>query len=70
MKKKAEDVSLMRDEIFTGGAQQFIFKGTNGRWRDVLSEDDVRLYEQVVEKRLSPDCARWFEQGASIDKLP
>jgi aryl sulfotransferase len=70
MKKRAEDVSLMRDEIFTGGAQQFIYKGTNGRWRDVLNEDDVRLYEQVVEKRLSPECARWFEQGASIDKLP
>jgi aryl sulfotransferase len=65
MKKNAEQVTLMSEDIFTGGAQQFIYKGTNGRWRGVLSQHDISLYEQVVEKRLSPDCAQWLEHGMS-----
>lgn len=65
MKKHAGEVTLMTDDIFTGGAQQFIYKGTNGRWRGVLSPDDVGLYKQVAEKRLSPGCAQWLEHGMS-----
>ena len=70
MKKKADEVTPLREGIFTGGPQQFIYKGTNGRWRGVLSEDDLRLYDQVVKKHLSPDCAKWLENGGSIQKSP
>ncbi|MEN8181345.1 MAG: sulfotransferase domain-containing protein [Myxococcota bacterium] len=48
---------------FKGGADSFIFKGTNGRWRDVLTAQDLSLYEAAKERVLTPDCAAWLETG-------
>ncbi|MEZ4617365.1 MAG: sulfotransferase domain-containing protein [Caldilineaceae bacterium] len=45
------------------GAKTFFFKGTNGRWQDVLSTDEVRLYEEKAAQLLTPDCLMWLEQG-------
>jgi aryl sulfotransferase len=55
----------MYNVLFEGGGDAFIYKGTNGRWKDVLDEDDLALYEQAMAKTLPPDCARWLEQGGS-----
>ncbi len=30
--------------FWEGGAKTFIHKGTNGRWRDILSKEDVVQY--------------------------
>lgn len=38
-------------------------KGTNGRWRDVLSEEQVAKYDEVVREKLTPECAAWLETG-------
>ncbi|MCB0020008.1 MAG: hypothetical protein KDE09_19595 [Anaerolineales bacterium] len=77
MKNKAEQVMGDVSGIWRGGAQTFINKGTNGRWRDVLTEDDLQLYCAAVERNLSADCAHWLENGtvkpvneAIIAKLP
>jgi aryl sulfotransferase len=43
----------------------FFHKGTNGRWRDVLSAEDVALYEETAVKVLTPVCQAWLEQGRS-----
>lgn len=51
------------DQFFEGGVQGFIFKGTNGRWREVLTADDVELYRQKIAATLPDDCARWVEGG-------
>jgi aryl sulfotransferase len=51
------------DRMFDGGLQGFIFKGTNGRWRDVLTAEDLELYRQKVTEALPNDCARWVEGG-------
>jgi aryl sulfotransferase len=40
MKAHAEQHAPHRGRLYVGGAQAFIHKGTNGRWRDVLSADD------------------------------
>jgi len=48
---------------FEGGTKGFIFKGTNGRWRGVLNEDDLAAYQRRVAETLSPDAARWIEHG-------
>ncbi len=48
---------------FTEGANTFFFKGTNGRWRDVLSAEEVALYEEKAAQVLTPDCQAWLEQG-------
>lgn len=53
----------MIDVMFKGGGQTFIHKGTNGRWKDVLSEEELELYREAMEKTLPPDCARWLEDG-------
>ena len=46
-----------------GGGKTFINKGTNGRWRDVLTADDIARYEAEVAKNLTPDAARWLATG-------
>jgi aryl sulfotransferase len=48
---------------FEGGAERFFYKGENDRWRGVLSEDDLALYERKVKASLSPSCAAWLERG-------
>ncbi len=49
--------------IFKEGAKTFFFKGKNGRWRDVLSENELAMYETTKSQVLTPECARWLEQG-------
>jgi len=67
MKKKAiqADEADAGDEpqFFRGGNAAFINKGTNGRWREVLTEADLELYEAAKTRVLTPDCAAWLEQG-------
>ncbi|MEM7537101.1 MAG: sulfotransferase domain-containing protein [Chloroflexota bacterium] len=46
-----------------GGGNTFYNKGTNGRWRGVLSDDELAMYEKTKSQVLSLACARWLEQG-------
>jgi aryl sulfotransferase len=46
-----------------GGAQTFMNKGTNGRWREVLSAEELAQYDSLCAKALTPDCRRWLESG-------
>ena len=63
VKKDPEKVVGDMSFGFQGGAQTFINKGTNGRWRDVLTPDDLELYEAAKARVLAPDCAEWLERG-------
>ena len=56
-----EDVSQV-----VGGAQTFLHKGTNGRWRDVVSKDDLARYDAKVKAQFSPSLARWIEHGRLV----
>ena len=56
------------DTMFPGmpmkeGARSFINKGSNGRWRDLLSPEDVAAYEAMARERLGEDCAHWVATG-------
>jgi aryl sulfotransferase len=51
---------------FAGGESGFIFKGTNGRWKQILTEEDLALYWAARSRVLSPDCAAWLENGGPI----
>lgn len=72
MKEKAiqEDQSATEGEpqVFAGGNAAFINKGTNGRWRDVLTEADLVLYEEAKARVLSKDCASWLESGGRLPR--
>ncbi|HSC19647.1 MAG TPA: sulfotransferase domain-containing protein [Rhizomicrobium sp.] len=63
MKKNAAKAAPLGGDIFEGGADSFIFKGTNGRWRDLLSQEDVDAYEARALKELGPECAHWLATG-------
>ncbi|MGH6870065.1 MAG: sulfotransferase domain-containing protein [Rhizomicrobium sp.] len=49
--------------VFQDAHNTFLNKGTNGRWRDVLTDDDVALYRRRAAEELSPALDRWLEDG-------
>lgn len=63
MQKAAAERAPMMSVVWEKGAHTFFNKGTNGRWREVLSAADVQLYEEAVRANLTPDCARWVATG-------
>lgn len=63
MKREAETVTPGSHFGFRGGPATFINKGTNGRWRGVLTPDDLELYD-AMQARLPEEAARWLELGA------
>jgi aryl sulfotransferase len=63
MKANAEKMAPLGGLIFEGGAGQFINKGSNGRWKDVLTPADSLAYEQMARDKLGEDCARWLMTG-------
>jgi aryl sulfotransferase len=65
MKANAALTAPMGGSFFHGGAEAFINKGTNGRWRDVLTADDIAAYEARAIAELGEDCARWLAEGAA-----
>ncbi len=43
--------------------KNFFHKGTNGRWRDVLTDQDLELYEVAKQRSLTSAAIRWLEEG-------
>lgn len=65
-------IGYMRDQaaeapflkmMFEHGASSFFNKGTNGRWRDVLSPAEIARCDAVAADNLTPDCAHWLKTG-------
>jgi len=65
MKRDKAALGPEMDIIFEGGSDRFLFKGTNNRWRDVLTADDLELYERAAARTLTPELKRWLELGAA-----
>lgn len=63
MKARAAEVVPGGGGFLQGGAARFLNKGTNGRWRGILTTDELAQYDLVVKKQLSPECRRWLESG-------
>lgn len=66
MKEEARRLDIERDGgasiIWRDGTDTFFHKGTNGRWRGVLTDADLELYEESAA-RLDPRLRAWLEQG-------
>jgi aryl sulfotransferase len=62
---KTDGEALLPDieQSFDRGTERFLNKGVNGRWRDVLTPDDLARYQALVERKLSPSLAAWLERG-------
>jgi aryl sulfotransferase len=63
MRDNAERTDPGMKEGWKNGANTFFFKGTNGRWREVLSAEELALYEEKAASMLTPECQAWLEQG-------
>jgi aryl sulfotransferase len=63
MKAHAAQSVPFAGSIFEGGAESFLYKGVNGRWKDMLNPEDIELYEHAARKNLGVDCAYWLSTG-------
>jgi len=63
MKKHADKSAPLGGIFWEGGAETFINKGTNGRWRDMLAPEDAAAYEARAIEELGADCAHWLATG-------
>lgn len=63
MKENAEKNVPLGGALWEGGAKTFIHKGTNGRWREVLTAEDNARYEKLAIEKLGSNCARWLATG-------
>lgn len=63
MREHAEDIVPLGGTSWAGGARTFIHRGTNGRWRDVLAEEDSIKYESLAQEKLGAECAKWLATG-------
>jgi aryl sulfotransferase len=63
MKANASKSVPLGGAFWDGGAQTFIHKGTNGRWREVLSAEEVSRYEVRANNELEQNCVRWLATG-------
>jgi aryl sulfotransferase len=63
MKDHATQSVPMGGAFWEGGAKTFVHKGTNGRWKDVLSAEDTARYEKAAVDELGADNAAWLASG-------
>jgi aryl sulfotransferase len=63
MKKDAAQIDPFGEASLKGGAESFIYKGTNGRWKDVLTDAELAQYRAAATTRLTSACCKWLEYG-------
>lgn len=63
MKDNAVKSVPLGGAFWDGGAQTFIHKGTNGRWREMLTNDESNKYEEMAVSELGKSCAQWLATG-------
>jgi aryl sulfotransferase len=62
MKRNGKALLPGFEKVLDEGSDRFLFKGTNGRWREVMTAEDLALYDQVA-KRLMPGLTNWLQSG-------
>ncbi|MDB5480403.1 MAG: sulfotransferase [Caulobacteraceae bacterium] len=66
MKAHADLAAPGAGAFWEGGATTFIHKGTNGRWRDLLTAEEIAAYEQRARVELGEECAHWLATGEGL----
>lgn len=66
MKSRGDEMMPELHVAFDRGAERFINKGTNGRWKDFLTEADLARYDSLVARKLSAPMRAWIEGGRRI----
>ncbi len=63
MKENGAPAVPLGGAFWEGGAKTFIHKGTNGRWKDLLTAEDNRKYDAKADEELGKACAKWLATG-------
>jgi aryl sulfotransferase len=50
------------DSHFVGGADSFLYRGTNQRWRGVLTADELSAFEDACARWLPSDAVSWVQR--------
>ncbi len=66
MKQNATRSVPLGGAFWDAGAEVFIHKGVNGRWKDVLTAAESAEYEARAEAELGAECARWLATGEGL----
>ncbi len=66
MKENGASATPLGGGFWDGGAKTFINKGTNGRWHNMLSDEDVAKYEAKALEELGEECANWLATGKGL----
>lgn len=61
MREEAERTDAGLVQSFQGGASTFFFQGTNGRWKSVLTPQELDVYHRKMHELLPPDARTWLE---------
>jgi aryl sulfotransferase len=65
MKQNATKSVPLGGAFWDAGAEVFIHKGINGRWKEVLTAEEIAEYEARAVKELGPEGAHWFASGSA-----
>jgi aryl sulfotransferase len=60
---KARHDEIGEFKLFVGGGDTFLYKGTNDRWRDVLTDAELREFARAAAEQLPPEAAAWLNRG-------
>jgi aryl sulfotransferase len=63
MKADGQELLPKIGEHFDTGHQRFLHKGTNGRWKDVMNDEDLDRYDALVKRKFTPALAGWIAHG-------
>lgn len=63
MKRDGAQMLGLAAQAFKGGADTFLHKGTNERWRGILTEQDLDDYRAAMEASVPADLKAWLEYG-------
>ncbi|MEQ8312572.1 MAG: sulfotransferase domain-containing protein [Gammaproteobacteria bacterium] len=67
MKADAETMGPGATQGVWKDSSNFFHKGTNKRWQGVLTDEQVHAYDELAQRELGPELAKWLEFGGHID---
>lgn len=70
MKAQGADLLPHVQIMFDRGHDRFLNKGTNGRWKDVLTAADLTRFDALAHARFSPSARAWIEGGRLVAGEP
>jgi aryl sulfotransferase len=70
MRRHGRQIMPMAETTWEGGAERFIYKGSNGRWRDCVPAAEIERYEAMLNERCVPELAKWLTHGRLIAGAP